>query len=377
MKENETKIEKPTVTISEDAYKKVKMLKAEFSVKKGKTLTWDEFFGLLINRERKIRDYQSWLYTIGIFIVITFVLMLPLYIAAPLQTISMIPIFLIIGLIVAFFSGYVITPLTLRGIIPFDNAPPQVLKSVEELSKKAEIKNHPKLMIAVTPEINAMVYTSISGNRVCVTKGLMDAYQSGKITEEELNAIIGHEIGHIRNLDYLKWSLVLSWISIFDAIGTLLMLIGQGMANIGVVLSESEETYVIEKGGSGRYVARKEGGIIGLLVELVGWSLYLSGILQKLIAKIASILASHLSRKQEHAADAVGAELTSPEKMSVALQKITALNNELVAEKIASLPYADRWQLQPHNPSWIDKLFYTHPPTEKRDAELRKINEFL
>jgi Zn-dependent protease with chaperone function len=60
--------------------------------------------------------------------------------------------------------------------------------------------------------------------------------------------------------------------------------------------------------------------------------------------------------------------------MASALQRINALNKELVAKELAKLPYADRWQLQPCNPSWIDKLFDTHPPMEKRETELRTIS---
>jgi len=63
----EEPFEKTTVTISGDAYKGVKMLKAEISAKKGKTLTWDEFFELLLSKERKKKDLTSWLYTFGIF----------------------------------------------------------------------------------------------------------------------------------------------------------------------------------------------------------------------------------------------------------------------------------------------------------------------
>ncbi|MFQ6055645.1 MAG: M48 family metalloprotease, partial [Methanosarcinales archaeon] len=345
-------------TISDDVHKRVKMLKAKFSAKKRKALTWDEFFELLLNRERKKEQLKSWLYTLGIFVAITFILIPTIVVALfiePLAAMSMLLMFLLIGFIVASFSAYVLTPWTLRGIKPFENTPPQVLKSLEELSKKAGLKKVPKLMLAETPEINAMTYASISGNRVCVTRGLMEAYQDGKIDEEELKGILGHEIGHIKNFDCLKWSLVLSWISIFDTIGTIMMLLGQGIAHIGTVLSESTEEVVIEKKWNGSYVARREGGWMGLSIALTGWMLYISGIIQKIIAKIASILAFHLSRKQEIAADELGAELTNPENIANALRKIDTLNNELVAEKIAMLPYADRWQLQPRNPSRIDK----------------------
>jgi heat shock protein HtpX len=336
------------------------MLKAEESAKKGKTLSWDEFFNQLLNRGRKKRDLKSWIYTIGIFVAITFILMIPLYVGAPLAALAMLPVFILIGLMVAFFSAYVLTSWTLRGIKPFDNAPPEVLKSFAELSTMAGLQKEPKLMIAETDEINAMAYVSLSGNRVCVTRGLMNAYQSGKIEEDELNAILGHEIGHIKNRDCLKWSFVLSWVSIFDMVGTVCIFLGTAISGIGIAL--------------GVGASRGEGGIIGLVMALFGWVLLILGFIQKLIAKIASILAFHLSRKHEHAADMVGAELTSPGKMASALQRINALNKELVAKELAKLPYADRWQLQPCNPSWIDKLFDTHPPMEKRETELRTIS---
>jgi heat shock protein HtpX len=376
MKEEE-KVEKTTVTMSKDAYKGIRRLKAELSAKKGKVLTWDEFFELQLSRERKKQDLTSWLYTFGIFVAITFILMFPLYIGAPLAAMAMLPVFILIGLIVAFFSAYVLTSWTLRGIKPFENAPSEILKSFEELSRKAGLKKHPELMIAETPEINAMAYVCLSGNRICITRGLVNAYQNENIGEEELNAILGHEIGHIRNLDCLKRSFVLSWISIFDAVGTLLMYIGKGIAGIGVVLAGASEEVVITKVGRGRYVARREGGLIWLAIALLGWMFYVFGVIQKLFCKIASILAFHLSRKHEHAADMVGAELTSPETMTNALQRINTLNNELDAKELAALPYADRWQLQPRNPSWIDKLFDTHPPMEKRETKLKIISKFL
>jgi Zn-dependent protease with chaperone function len=56
-------------------------------------------------------------------------------------------------------------------------------------------------MIAKMSEVNAMAYISLSGDRVCVTSGLVGAYQCRGIKEEALNAILGHEIWHIKNKD--------------------------------------------------------------------------------------------------------------------------------------------------------------------------------
>lgn len=362
MKEEEIKMEKVTITMTENAYKEVNMLKAKFSAKKGEALSWDEFFELLLNRERKKKDLTSWLYTLGIFIAITFVFTFPLYIGAPLAALSLIPMYLLIGFIVAFFSAYVLTPWSLRKEMrPFDSAPLQVLKSLEELSNRAGIKKVPKLMIKETLEINACAYASLSGDRVCVTKGLMDAYQTGRIDEKELNAILGHELGHIRNRDSFRRGVVLSWISICDTMGNLFIIIGTAVGVTGTVaVAGSREERAFE-----------------FVMAIIGWASVIAGFIMKIIAKIASILAFHHSRRQEHAADEVAAELTSPEVAASALQKIEDLNNELIAKELSILPYSDRWQMQPRNTSWIDSLWDTHPPMEKRISELKRISEFL
>lgn len=222
-----------------------------------------------------------------------------------------------------------------------------------------------------------MAYTSISSDRICVTRGLIMAYQSQRITAEELKAVLGHELGHIKNLDTLKWAFVTSWISLFDAAGAWMMALGRGMAGIGIVLSEATEQIVITQEGEGRYVVRREAGTTGVVMALTGWALYIGGVVQRLLAKLASALAFYLSRKQEFMADEIAAALTSPQHMASVLRKIEDLNKELIAEQVASLPYTDRWQLQPRNPSWVDALFDSHPPTEDREARLQAIGKYL
>lgn len=111
-----------------------------------------------------------------------------------------IPFIFLIGFAIALFSAYVLTPLSLREMKPFKDAPQLVLESLQELSMKAGMRRAPKLMVAETPEINAFAYMSVSGGRVCVTRGLIGAYQEGRISGEELKAILGHEVGHIKIL---------------------------------------------------------------------------------------------------------------------------------------------------------------------------------
>ena len=67
---------------------------------------------------------------------------------------------------------------------------------VESLSQKLGVKT-PKLMIANIPIPNAFAYGSpLAGSRVAITTGLLQELQG-----EEVEAVIGHELGHLRNRD--------------------------------------------------------------------------------------------------------------------------------------------------------------------------------
>jgi len=73
---------------------------------------------------------------------------------------------------------------------------PKLNQMVEELSRKSDIKT-PKLMLANLPIPNAFAYGSpLTGNHVAVTRGLLDNLNTG-----ELEAVIGHELGHIKHRD--------------------------------------------------------------------------------------------------------------------------------------------------------------------------------
>jgi len=82
----------------------------------------------------------SWLYPLGIFLIVTLIFTLPiLYMlfVMPLQAASIILAFILFGFMIALFSTYVLTPLAMRGIKPFKDAPPHLLKTLEELSREA------------------------------------------------------------------------------------------------------------------------------------------------------------------------------------------------------------------------------------------------
>lgn len=73
---------------------------------------------------------------------------------------------------------------------------PRLHSVVERLSEKLKLST-PKLMLANMPIPNAFAYGSpIAGNRVAITTGLVK-----ELEEEEVEAVIGHELGHLKHRD--------------------------------------------------------------------------------------------------------------------------------------------------------------------------------
>lgn len=339
-------------------------LKKDISSKKNKELSWDEFFIVMLDRIRIKTMIIDWAYTVSIFIAITLILIFPWFIFGIATNLSfVIPFFLMVGIISAFVSAYLITPFTLRKYKPFDDPSGELNNIVQEFSKKLGIKKKVKLMIADTSEINAMTWSSLVGHKICLTQGLVDSYNNGDIAKDDIHAIIGHEFGHIKNNDTFRTSFVLSIVSIFNMIGTFLMMIGSSIA-VG--------------GATTRSVSRKEEvDIAGLAIIIMGWISIIVGIIMRVMSKIASILSFHLMRRDEYNADRIGAELTTLTSMSNSLNKIDTLNDKLIKKELASLPYADRWQIEPKNLTWIDKLYSTHPPIPNRVNSLNQLKKNL
>jgi heat shock protein HtpX len=73
---------------------------------------------------------------------------------------------------------------------------PRLHRIVQELSQRSGI-GPPRLMLADIPVPNAFAYGSpLTGSRVAVTRGLLSSLE-----EEEVEAVIGHELGHLKHRD--------------------------------------------------------------------------------------------------------------------------------------------------------------------------------
>jgi len=73
---------------------------------------------------------------------------------------------------------------------------PILFAKVEELSRKSGIKT-PKVMISSLSIPNAFAYGSpLTGSHVALTRGLLN-----ELEQDEINAVIGHELGHLKHRD--------------------------------------------------------------------------------------------------------------------------------------------------------------------------------
>ena len=98
---------------------------------------------------------------------------------------------------------------------------PELYQTVENLSRKSGIST-PKLMLAQIPLPNAFAYGSpLSGSRVAVTSGLLKSLDAG-----EVEAVIGHELGHLKHHDVQAMMVVSFLPSLFYFIGYSFMLSG-------------------------------------------------------------------------------------------------------------------------------------------------------
>ena len=96
---------------------------------------------------------------------------------------------------------------------------PELHSMVERLSQKSGITK-PKVMIANIPVPNAFAYSSpIAGSRVAVTSELLKT-----LDDEEVEAVLGHELGHLKHRDVQTMMFVSILPALFYYIGYSMML---------------------------------------------------------------------------------------------------------------------------------------------------------
>jgi heat shock protein HtpX len=169
---------------------------------------------------------------------------------------------------------------------------------------------------------------------ISLSKGIIE-----KLNDEELEAVIAHELTHIRNRDVRLLIISIIFVGIFAFISQAIF-------------------RTLQFGGGGR--SKKDGGGAAILIAL---ALALVGYL------ISSLLRFALSRKREFLADAGSAELTHrPLALASALRKISTDSTiEAVKRKDIAQMFIENPQVAEKKTGFsLNSLFATHPPIEKR-----------
>lgn len=220
---------------------------------------------------------------------------------------------------------------------------PTLFKVVRNVSQKAGIPM-PKVGIVDSPQPNAFA-TGRGPNKavVCATSSILQT-----LSPDELEAVIGHEIGHVVHRDVLMSSVAATMAGAISYI-----------ANIAI--------FSMWFGGAGGR-NRNGGSPILLLLAAI------------LIPLGATFVQLGISRSDEYNADEYGAKLTrNPGGLVSALEKIsTKAKTRPIAANSSQAPSpatASLWIVNPFRGSPMVELFSTHPSMPHRIERLRKVAE--
>jgi heat shock protein HtpX len=205
-----------------------------------------------------------------------------------------------------------------------------VYRIVESLTARENLPR-PKIYVIPTDAPNAFATGRDPAHAsVAVTRGILDL-----LDDEELEGVIGHELGHVRNRDILISSVAAT------LAGAVLFL--ARMAEWGAMFGGYGEHDREERGG----------GVFGVLALAI------------LAPLAATLIQLAISRSREYAADESGAKWTgNPMALARALEKLDASSKR--RPLVATPSTAHLFIVAPFTREWLTSLFSTHPPIPAR-----------
>jgi heat shock protein HtpX len=234
--------------------------------------------------------------------------------------------------------------LSSSGAIPSSPDDPryrQLHNVVEEMAIAAGIPK-PSVYVIPDPDPNAFATGRDPEHAsIAVTEGLLTS-----LNREELQGVVAHELGHVRNYDIRLMTVVAA------LIGAVMLLSEFGLRSMRF-------------GSGGRRSSSSRGGGSGGAILFILWLIAL--ILAPLVSRI---LALAVSRQREFLADASGAELTrNPAALASALEKIDSAvePTRSIKKGTAHLCIANPLGSNiDDREGFFADLFSTHPPIRKR-----------
>jgi len=229
-------------------------------------------------------------------------------------------------------------------------ATPQQKQLVNVVEEMAIASGLPKPRVWIVPDTDPNAFATgrdAATASIAVTEGLLTT-----LSRDELQGVIAHEMGHVRNLDIRLMTLLAGMIGaialLSDGMGRML---GRGSRLGG------------RRGSGGR------GNPLGVVI-LVLWLLTLA-----LAPVISRVLAMAVSRKREYLADATGAQLTrNPMALASALEKLEGATaaTESITRGAAHLCIVDPSPgLLSSREGFLADFVASHPPIRQRIVRLR------
>ncbi|MGD8832003.1 MAG: protease HtpX [Pseudomonadales bacterium] len=206
-----------------------------------------------------------------------------------------------------------------------------LVSTVQRLAEQAGI-GMPEVAVFPSPEPNAFA-TGANRNKslVAVSVGLLQ-----HMNRDEVEAVLGHEIGHVANGDMVTLTLI------------------QGVVNTFVLFFARIIGFVVD-----RVVFRTEQGL--------GMGYWITTIVAQIVLGIlATAIVMWFSRQREFRADAAGAHLAGRSKMIAALERLKRYQ-----EAPSTMPESlVAFGIRSGVPHGIRALFTSHPPLDARIAAL-------
>jgi heat shock protein HtpX len=226
---------------------------------------------------------------------------------------------------------------------------PRLFDVVEEMKIASGLEKMPDVYIIDDPALNAFATGRDAQHAsVAITSGLLQ-----KLNRDELQGVIAHEIGHIRNRDVqlmMRLSILLGSIVMISWYATRFLFLTGGSSGGGRRRNSSG-------GGGGQIIILAIGIVLMILAPIFAQLIYFA-----------------VSRKREYLADASSALYTRyPEGLASALEKLSNSNTQVQKANKATAPMYIINPLEKRSLS-AESLTSTHPPLAERIRILRAMS---
>ncbi len=215
----------------------------------------------------------------------------------------------------------------------------QLYQTVARLSQRIGLPEVPQVGVFHSREANAFATgPSKRSSLVAISTGLLEQF-----SDEELEAVISHELSHIATGDMVTMTLI------------------QGVVNAFVMFLARILAYVISGLGNRDRNSRDSSPMAFYLLTFLFEMVFMIG---------GALIIAAFSRRREFRADRGAAILVGAQPMIKALMKLEALHSQPSGEQDNRIRNAEALMIA--RPRKHLLLFATHPPIEKRIEQLRE-----